>query len=126
MTSDSRRPVEEEVDGAGRQQPGRQRPDGDEPEDRPRAGPRKVGEPQLHPAVEQQHGDGERHDREEGVAEDLVGVEPAQPRAHRQVRRQQQHDRGQADPPAQPLQADAEDDEPMRTISLLSTVLLAG
>jgi hypothetical protein len=59
-------------------------------------------------ALEQDYGDGERHDWQQYVAQQRVGVEEARHRSGYEPDEEQQQDGWQAQSPGQPLGADAQ------------------
>jgi hypothetical protein len=68
---------------------------------------RQVGEAQLQPALEEQQGNQESNQREQRVAEELLGLHEPCHVAREQAGRKQQQERGEPEQSADPLRADA-------------------
>ena len=123
--------VEQHVHGHGRQHPGDEDAQRDQRGHRAADSGAELAEPQLEPSEEEEDADGEGHHREQRAPEDLVRIDPSEPRAHHEAAGEQQHDRGEMEQAGQPLQSHTEDDDeadPEEDVALhrTATVSLAG
>ena len=72
----------------------------------------EVPQAQAQAALEEDHGDRHRYDREQQIAQQLVRVYELSDRPQDEAGDEQQQDRRQPQPPGQPLRADASGQDP--------------